>query len=346
MVGRRVVMISFGTIKVTIAQVILAAFLAGFIVVSLAQAQGDSGKFCCDCVLTWLTEHPESGIEDYNRLYDIYCDKNGDLKTSTATATSSAGTQGVKTVPEPFPRDDVLTPPDSKLERFVVLDVREPGEYNKGHIRGSRSLYWKNTQSGDKVNPALVEGALREIGVNNSDSLLIYGGADDKASYVLWALGYIGHRNLSKLDGGIDEAVKAGVSLEKSVTKENSSNYTVSLVQRFSVNESQLGSFVGRGDVQILDARDFPAFGQARLTNASIPMTASKFYLEGGKIKDALTLEDLFGRRSLDKSKIQLVYGTPEAYSLFYALFLMGYNATVLEGSWWKDTKWVISTIR
>jgi len=144
----------------------------------------------------------------------------------------------------------------------------------------------------------------------------------------------------------LDEAVKAGMNLEKSVPRVNESKYTVSLANRLIVNESQLGSFFSRTDIQILDAREFYLYGQARLTNASIPMTASKLYLESSKIKDAKTLGDLLGRRGLDKNKIQLVYGTPEAYSLFYALLLMGYNATVLEGSWWKDTRWAISNIR
>jgi thiosulfate/3-mercaptopyruvate sulfurtransferase len=81
------------------------------------------------------------------------------------------------------------------------------------------------------------------------------------------------------------------------------------------------------------------------LTSAALPLDAPKLYQDNFNIKDAKTLDDILGRR-LDKKKIQLVYGTPQAYSLFYALKLMGYNATLLEGSWWKDTKWDVSVVR
>jgi len=54
----------------------------------------------------------------------------------------------------------------------------------------------------------------------------------------------------------------------------------------------------------------------------------------------------LLNRRSLDKKGTQLVYGTPQAYSLFYALQLMGYNATLLEGDWWQETRWAVRNVR
>ncbi|UEC41641.1 MAG: hypothetical protein METHSR3v1_2350004 [Methanothrix sp.] len=41
-----------------------------------------------------------------------------------------------------------------------------------------------------------------------------------------------------------------------------------------------------------------------------------------------------------------MVYGTPEAYSLFFSLRLMGYNATMLVGDWWKETRWAVSNVK
>jgi thiosulfate/3-mercaptopyruvate sulfurtransferase len=63
-------------------------------------------------------------------------------------------------------------------------------------------------------------------------------------------------------------------------------------------------------------------------------------------MRDSADLADLFGRRSLDKNGTQLVYGTPEAYNLFYGLRLMGYNATLLEGDWWEETEWAVRNVR
>jgi thiosulfate/3-mercaptopyruvate sulfurtransferase len=42
----------------------------------------------------------------------------------------------------------------------------------------------------------------------------------------------------------------------------------------------------------------------------------------------------------------QIVYGTPQAYLLYYSLKLMGYNATLIEGDWWKETSWAVSNVK
>jgi thiosulfate/3-mercaptopyruvate sulfurtransferase len=323
-------------------QVLLAAMVPGLIIAQ-AQDQCDNGKFCCNCELTWITEHPDCGIDAYNKLYNKYCDKNGDLKSTTGNL---MGTQAEKTELEPYPRPELLTPANSKLERFVVLDVRDPKEYSQGHISGARNLCWKYLQPGGILDQDLALNALRKTGINNSDKLLVYDETDGGASYVFWALSYLGHENVSLLDGGIDGASGAGTSLERSVPMLKESNYTSHIIPWLLVNITYLGSWINRSDVQILDARDYIEWGKSRLTNNSIPLDASKLYQDNHKIKDAKTLADLLGRRGLDKYKTQLVYGAPEANSLFYALKLMGYNATLLECPWWKSTKWAVSVVR
>jgi thiosulfate/3-mercaptopyruvate sulfurtransferase len=110
------------------------------------------------------------------------------------------------------------------------------------------------------------------------------------------------------------------------------------------VTQDNLESMLDLSDARVLDARDFFEYGQSRLGNESICLSQDKLY-ENSRIKDARTLEDLFDRR-LEKSGTVIVYGTPQAYSLFYSLRLMGYNATLLEGDWWKETKWAVSNIK
>jgi thiosulfate/3-mercaptopyruvate sulfurtransferase len=306
-------------------------------IISPALAGTETGEFCCTCpdyenFDAWLAKKAQ------------LCDNAGNQiepGSNPANAGKTVSAKKAITYPKPL----IITSADSNLDGPVIIDVRSPDEYVKGHLSNARDLYWKETQPNGDFDPAVTESALRKIGIKSSDSLLIYGGADDKASYIFWALSYLGSGNLSKLDGGIDEAVKQGMSLDKSVPQVKESNYTSHIVSSLLINESQLGRWLERSDVQILDAREYSEYGKARLTNASLPLDASMLYQDNFKIKDAKTLDDILGRR-LDKNKTQLVYGTPEAYSLFYALKLMGYNATILEGSWWKETKWAVSMIR
>jgi len=121
-------------------------------------------------------------------------------------------------------------------------------------------------------------------------------------------------------------------------------NYTSHVVPGLLVTPESLDDMLGLSDVSILDARDFSEYGKNRITNEAMPLSLDRIYKDSG-IKDASILEDLFGSR-LDESGTAVVYGTPEAYSLFFSLRLMGYNATLLEGDWWKETRWAVSNVK
>jgi len=157
-------------------------------------------------------------------------------------------------------------------------------------------------------------------------------------------LSYLGHENLSKLNGGVDAAWEVGIRPTTSQSLVGESNYTVHIVPWLLVDKISLKSILDQPEVQILDARDFADYGRSRL-NTSIPFEAEKLY-DDLLIKDAATLEELLERRGLEKDGTQLVYGTPQAYSLFFGLELMGYNATLLEGDWWQKTGWAVSNVR
>jgi len=316
---------------------LILAILNLNMIIGPAQAGTEDGSFCCTCpdyanFDAWLAKKAQ------------ICDNAGNIITPASTP-SKGGKDATAEKAIEYAKPELILSAGSKTGGMVIIDVRTSEDYVKGHLPGARNLIWTDTQSKGNLNPALMERALQKIGVNDSDHLLIYGGNDDESSYVFWALSYLGHKNLTKMDGGIDEAIKAGLDLVKSVPTQEESNYRSHVVPSLLVTENQLGEWLNRTDVQIIDARDFSEYGQAKLTNAALPLDDSKLYMDNFKIKDAKTLDDILGRR-LDKSKTQLVYGTPQAYSLFYALKLMGYNATLLDGSWWKDTKWDVSIVR
>jgi len=243
-----------------------------------------------------------------------------------------------------YAQPDLITNPSSINGNQVVLDVRTGADYLSGHIPQARNLYWKEMQKNGILDPALARGALGRAGVNQSDRLLIYGDSGEGAYFVFWALNYLGHRNVSLLDGGADAAQDTGVAFTTNAPSPLPSNYTARIVPWLLVTPESLESMLELSDARVLDARDFFEYGQNRLGNDSICLSQDKLY-ENSRIKDAGTLEDLFDRR-LEKSGTAIVYGTPQAYSLFYSLRLMGYNATLLEGDWWKETKWAVSNIR
>ena len=323
--------------------VLVLAVLGLYPMMLLTLAGTETGEFCCTCpdyenFDAWLAKKAQ------------LCDNAGNLIGQSGnhigqnSKPADGGSNAIINMDISYPNSQLVTSASSKLDGLVMIDVRAPEEYASGHLHGARNLYWKETQAKERFDPMLTESALRKGGINHSDAVLIYGGPDDRASYIFWALSYLGFKNLSKLDGGIDDSPQEGLIVSNSISPINESNYSAHIVPSLLVNESQMGKWLERSDVQILDAREFSEYGRARLTNASLPLDPSKLYLEDFKIKDAKTIDEILSRR-LDKSKIQIVYGTPQAYSLFYALELMGYNATILEGSWWKETEWAVNLI-
>jgi thiosulfate/3-mercaptopyruvate sulfurtransferase len=303
-----------------------------------ASAGTETGEFCPTCP-DW------SNLEGWLAQKEAYerAQQNGhpDRANSTGTSLSIVEKETEKAYPVPA----IITYAGSSMAGRIIVDVRSPEEYRRGHIPGARNVFWKDLIASDSLDPTRAEIALGQAGINSSDHLLIYGGSDEGPAFVFWALSYLGHKNLSLLEGGMEAALAAGIQPETAAQLQRESNYTTSPVTWALVTESSLGSLLNSSHVQILDARDFIEFGRCRLTNASIPFEAEKLR-DHEKMRDSADLEDLFGRRGLDRNSTQLVYGTPEAYLLFYGLQLMGYNATLLEGDWWKETKWAVRNVK
>ena len=299
----------------------------------------ETGEFCPTCpdwtnLDGWLAQRDAYERAQANGAQANNGQANGNTPVVNAPA---------KPAPE-YPHQELLTRLDLVRNGQIILDVRTPEEYQSGHVPGARNLYWKELQKGGSLDPAVAEAALDKAGVNASDHIVIYGGSDEGAFFAFWALSYLGQETVSLLDGGAD-AWNNGAKLVTNSPSIPPSNYILHLMPSLLVNEDDLKGLLELADLQILDARDFVDYGRSKLTNSSIPLTAEKIY-DDGKIKDVATLEELFDRRGLDSSKIQLVYGTPQAYSLFYGLRLMGYNATLLEGDWWQKTEWAVSNVR
>lgn len=326
-------------------------YLNLFLGVTLAGSE--TGEFCPDCpdwtnFEGWLAKRDAYDRQQAQSAQ--YGVQAGGVQVNGATqaAGNSLGQAAVAQPQKSYPVPELLTSAASAARTgMIILDVRSPEDYGSGHIPGARNLYWKDLQSQGRLDQALAVEALHRAGVNSSDRLLICGGSDEGAYFTFWALCYLGHQNVSLLDGGAKAAWEAGVKPETEVPSVPGSNYTANahIVPWLLVSESNLDGFLSLSDLQILDARDFVDYGKSKFTNASIPLTADKLY-EGSRIKDVAALEDLLGRRELDKEGTQLVYGTPQAYQLFFALRLMGYNATLLEGDWWQQTKWAVRNVR
>jgi len=317
---------------------LLAVFFQSFLTIS-AMAGTETGEFCLDCV-DW--SDPEGWLIKRDAI--IEAQQNGQQNGQASSSTAAKTTTKADPPEKGYAMPELITSAASIKSYQVILDVRSGPDYISGHIPGARSLDWKDLQKDGILDPAIAKEALCRAGVNESDRLLVYGDSGEGAAFVFWALCYLGHKDVSLLDGGADAVREAGVVLTTNAPSPLPSNYTAHTVPWLLVTPDNLESLLELSDVRVLDARDFFEYGKSRITNKSICLSQNKLY-DNSRIKDAGTMEDLFGRR-LEKSGTAIVYGTPQAYSLFYSLRLMGYNATLLEGDWWKETKWAVNNVK
>ncbi len=346
---------SGGYRRVAVRTAILAALVAAILSVLAAPALAgtETGEFCPTCpdwsnLDGWLAQK-----EAYEKAQQN-AGSGGESQSGeqSGLTASSSGDSAASSDAAGYVKPDILASAGSLSELsgdWVILDVRSASEYSSGHIPGARNLYWKDLEKsdGEGLDAARAIRALGEAGAEASDRIIIYGGesgADNNAAFVFWALSYLGSSNVSLLDGGVKAAEKAGIALTDNASAPASVNYTASPISSLLVTPEDLQGLLSQADVRILDARDFSDYGQSRLGNEAICLSSDKIYESSG-IADAATLNDLFERR-VEKDGTVIVYGTPEAYSLFFSLELMGYNATLLEGDWWQDTEWAVSNVK
>ncbi|MCU0637179.1 MAG: rhodanese-like domain-containing protein [Methanothrix sp.] len=303
-----------------------------------ATAGTETGEFCPTCP-DW------TNLDGWLAQKDAYeaAQMNGQNGQTQPNANATAQSNPAPAA-EGYARPDLIANPAAIEGSGILLDVRSKGDYIAGHIPEARNIHWKSLQSGGILEPTLLEAALCSAGIEENDRIIIYGGPDEGGAFMFWALSYLGHENMSLLDGGVDAAEEAGLSLTTNAPSPQQSNYTARIQPSLRLTSESLESILTQSDVRILDGRDFSEYGQMRLGNESICLSLDKIYGEHSRIKSASKLKDLFERR-LDEDATAVVYGTPEACSLFYSLRLMGYNATLIEGDWWKETNWAVRNV-
>ena len=191
---------------------LLAVFFLSFLTIS-AMAGTETGEFCPTCpdwtdLDGWLAKKDayERAQLSSQQAGQTAGQLNGQASNIRSHCQGQIRRKRAMLMPELF------TSAASIKSDQVILDVRSGQDYLSGHIPGARNLYWKDLQRNGILDPALAKEALGRAGVNESDRLLVYGDSGEGAAFVFWALCYLGHKNVSLLDGGADAAQDAGVA--------------------------------------------------------------------------------------------------------------------------------------
>lgn len=152
-------------------------------------------------------------------------------------------------------------------EDLVVLDVREPADYDAGHLEGALLLSyaeWEqmslSAETGLSHEQAWIE-RIGAIGIDGDDCVLVYdGGKMTQAARVWFVLQHFGVENVAVIDGGfpaLQRAAAAGSgalstasATRAPATFRPGSRGAIGLIER-----DALKARIERGDVQVLDVR-------------------------------------------------------------------------------------------
>lgn len=227
----------------------------------------------------------------------------------------------------------VLVPLESANKFGIILDISpDPTEL----IPGAISISYASFLNKDKQLKPVSEMAqiLGKAGISKDDEVLIYGecaacgGGPSAATYVYWVMKYLGHKNVSLLDGGIDDWVKAMKPTVSRPASLSPKNYTPSLKSGLLATYD----YVHSGAPTIIDARKSANYDVGSIPNAvNIPYTG---VLDGKKIKDEASVQKVFSSIRRDLPVVVYSNAGIEASMTWLMLTLLGYDAKIYT---WRD---------
>ena len=216
----------------------------------------------------------------------------------------------------------------------VVMDVSNGDSYASSHIKNAIHIPSKDFLNGEgnlKTDEELAK-VLGDAGVSRDDSIVLYGSKESsgEAEFAFLVLRYLGQKDVRLLDGSLADWKAAGLPEEASENIMPGTEYKP-LVKPEVIAEYQ---YVKSGQAQIIDVRPFVEFGKGRIPG-SIALDPANV-IKGDKIKTGADLSTVFSR--LDKEKPIVVYSDDYSRSalVWYALQLMGYEASIYTWEDWK----------
>ena len=236
-----------------------------------------------------------------------------------------------------FPNGTILKAMKSVSSSDVVMDVSNTDSYSTSHIKNAIHLPSKDFLNGEgnlKTDEELAK-VLGDAGVSRDDSIVLYAGKESsgEAEFAFLVLRYLGQKDVRLLDGSLGDWKASGLPEEALANILPGKEYGP-MVKPQVIAEYQ---YVKSGQAQVIDVRPFVEFGKGRIPG-SIALDPANV-IKGDKIKTGTDLGMVFSR--LDKEKPIVVYSDDYSRSalVWYALQLMGYEASIYTWEDWKAHK-------
>ena len=241
--------------------------------------------------------------------------------------------------------------------RLIEVSV-DTGVYERGHIQGAVNFKW-HTDLVDPVKRDIAskenfEKLLRQAGVNNDSTIVIYGDSNNWfAAWGAWVFDIYGVKNVKLLDGGRKKWEAEKRPLTPLATQVAAGNIKVSdannnlrarLIDVVAVankksdtalvdirsNDEYTGKVIAPAGVQELAVR-------AGHIPGAVNVPWGQAVAEDGTFKSAEELKKIYGAVGIDGKKPIITYcriGERSSHTWFALSKILGYNVKNYDGSW------------
>ena len=245
---------------------------------------------------------------------------------------------------------------DPKL-RIIEVSV-DTGVYERGHIQNAVNFKWHT----DLVNPVQrdiaskekFETLLRQAGINNDSTIVIYGDNNNWfAAWGAWVFDVYGVQNVKLLDGGRKKWEAEKRPLTPLATKVNSG--TIKIADANNAIRAKLAEVVvianKKSNTTLVDIRSNDEYTGKIFAPAGVQETAiraghipgavnvpwGKAVAEDGTFKSADELRKIYAAAGIDGTKPIVTYcriGERSSHTWFALSKILGYNVKNYDGSW------------
>ena len=241
--------------------------------------------------------------------------------------------------------------------RIIEVSV-DTGVYERGHIQGAVNFKW-HTDLVDPVKRDIAskenfEKLLRQAGVNNDSTIVIYGDSNNWfAAWGAWVFDVYGVKNVKLLDGGRKKWEAEKRPLTPLATKVTAGNIKVSDAN--NTLRARLIDVVAiankKSDTALVDIRSPDEFTGKIFAPAGVQETAiraghipgavnvpwGQAVAEDGTFKSAEELKKVYAAVGIDGKKPIITYcriGERSSHTWFALSKILGYNVKNYDGSW------------
>jgi thiosulfate/3-mercaptopyruvate sulfurtransferase len=243
--------------------------------------------------------------------------------------------------------------------RFLEVDV-DTDAYDTGHLPGATGVNWKSQLTDavrrDLVSRAELQALLREAGVNDDSTIVLYGDNNNWfAAWAYWQLRYQGLDNVRLLDGGRVKVEADGLPVTTDAPSHAPGTITLPTQTREELRayRQQVIEGVGATGRSLVDVRSPEEFRGELSAPAHLPQEAaqrrghipgavnvpwSQAVAADGTFKPIEELRELYGGRGVVGSDEVVAYcriGERSSHTWFVLHELLGYgNVRNYDGSW------------